>query len=76
MTQVTMDRETAEAMAKFRALTPNMQDDLLAVMEFLTWCTGAHPELTNRARDLWDRLPPEGKQSLRDIAAQVIEREA
>lgn len=76
MTQVTIDRETAEALAKFRALTPNRQDDLLAAMEWLTHSTGANPELTARAIGLWDRLTPEARQTMEGIAAQVIERGA
>lgn len=76
MTQVTMDREAAEALAKFRALTPNMQDDLLAAMEWLTYQTGASDDLTDRAGELWARLSPEAQQTIEGIAAQVIERGA
>lgn len=73
MTQITMDRETVEALAKFQALTPNRQDDLLAALEWLNHSTGANPELTARAIGLWDRLTPEAQQSMKGIAAQVIE---
>lgn len=76
MTQVTMDRETAEALAKFRAMTPEAQADLLAAMEWLTYQTGASKDMTDRAGELWARLSPEAQQTMKGIAAQVIERGA
>lgn len=76
MTQVTMDRETAEALAKFRAMTPEGQADLLAAMEWLTYQTGASKDMTDRAGELWARLSPEAQQTMKGIAAQVIERGA
>ena len=73
---MTMDKETRDALAKFRAMTPEDQADLLAAMEWLTYQTGACKDMTDRAGELWARLSPDAQQTIEGIAAQVIERGA